>query len=220
MLHKHSGSYSPLRNSRWVRVYFNSFSWVAISFNRVHHFTSGLLPLWRRSATYTNFPWLTTWLGVCRATSSHLVTQSFKSNECETNDLGQTQVLKVWCALWCSQIVTLSNSTLGYYKTHTISQREVGDNLKMATKLLGTTSNQKNRAWNSSTPRRGPKKLAVSWQLELGTFGYSNLLTISATCTKWRTSGLANPEFFGLALADKLNVHKAICVSLNLLGLI
>ena len=62
-LHKHSGSYSLLRNSRWVRVYFNSLSWVAISFNRVPHFTSGLLPLWRQSATYTNFPRLTTTLG-------------------------------------------------------------------------------------------------------------------------------------------------------------
>ena len=44
-LHKHSGSYSPLTNSRWVWVYFNSLSWVAISFNRVPHFTSGLPPL-------------------------------------------------------------------------------------------------------------------------------------------------------------------------------
>ena len=68
VLHKHtlqmqSGSYSLLRDSRWVRVYFNSLSWVAISFNRVPHFTSGLLPLWRRSATCTNFPRLATTLG-------------------------------------------------------------------------------------------------------------------------------------------------------------
>ena len=62
-LHKHSGSYSLLRNSRWVRVYFNSLSWVTISINRVPYFTSGLLPLQRRSATCTNFPRLATTLG-------------------------------------------------------------------------------------------------------------------------------------------------------------
>ena len=62
-LHKHSGSYSLLTNSRWVWVYFNSPSWVAISFNCVPHFTSGLLPLRRRSTTCTNFPRLATTLG-------------------------------------------------------------------------------------------------------------------------------------------------------------
>ena len=105
--------------------------------------------------------------------------------------------------------IQLSQPNSRIYTNHTISQREVGESSTMATKLLGTTSNQQNRAWNSSPPRRGLKGINSRSNktsryvtvrtrnfriLQPGTSGFSNQLAVSATCAKSGTSGLSNPE--------------------------
>ena len=143
------------------------------------------------------------------------------------NDFGQTQVLKVCCALLCSLAISLSNPTQEYYKNHTISQREVGESSTMATKLLGTTSNQQNRAWNSSPPRRGLRginsrsqrnqPLCDSQNPEHLDSTTQNFWVFKPTSRQCHVCQIRN----GFALAAKIKcAREAFCVSLNFLRLL
>ena len=94
-------------------------------------------------------------LGSYPATPSRLGGFTSKSNKCESH---KSRLISSAQGLLCSLVLSsiqLSQPNSRIYTNHTISQREVGESSTMATKLLGTTSNQQNRAWNSSPPRRG-----------------------------------------------------------------
>ena len=112
-------------------------------------------PSWHKIGAATNLPLLTTILGSQPATPSRLGGFTSKSNKCESH---KSRLISSAQGLLCSLVLSsiqLSQPNSRIYTNHTISQREVGESSTMATKLLGTTSNQQNRAWNSSPPRRG-----------------------------------------------------------------
>jgi hypothetical protein len=93
LLLKHSGSYSPLRNSLGCEFIPPHFHWVGSSSNHFPTSLSLLLPLRRRSATCTNFLQLITRLGARWATSNRLGGKTSKSNKCETHDFSQRSIL-------------------------------------------------------------------------------------------------------------------------------
>ena len=126
------------------------------------------------------------------------------------------RITQITANLKCSRFAVLSSAlkhslsqpNSRIYTNHTISQREVEESSTVPTKLLGTTSNQQNRAWNSSPPRRGlrgiiagPNKTShyvtvrtLNFRiLQPGTSGFSNQLAVSATCAKFGTSGFQIP---------------------------
>ena len=142
-------------------------------------------------------------LGSQPATPNHLGGFTSKSNKCESHKsrlISSAQGLLY--SLVLSSIHSL-NPTQGYTLI-TQSHKEVGETSTMATKPLGTTSNEQNKAWNSSPPRRGLRGINSRSQqnqryvtirtrnfriLQPGTSGFSNQLAISAMCTKSGTSG-------------------------------
>ena len=75
------------------------------------------------------------------------------------------RITQITANLKCSRFVVLSSAlkhslsqpNSRIYTNHTISQREVGESSTMATKLLGTTSNEQNKAWNSPPTKEGAK---------------------------------------------------------------
>ena len=123
------------------------------------------------------------------------------------------RITQITANLKCSRFVVLSSAlkhslsqpNSRIYTNHTISQREVRESSTMATKLLGMTSNEQNKAWNRSPPRRGLRGINSSryvtvrtryfWILQPATSGFSNQLAISATCAKSGTSGFQIRNF-------------------------
>ena len=132
---------------------------------------------------------------------------------------------------------SLSQPNSRIYTNHTISQREVGESSTMATKLLGTTSNELNRAWNSSPPRRGLRginsqsqqnqPLSDSQNPELPDSTTRNLRVFKPTSRQChvcqiRNFRISNPELpdfksgtSGFALAAMLKCVREAFVSLS-----
>ena len=136
------------------------------------------------------------------------------------------RITQITANLKCSRFAVLSSAlkhslsqpNSRIYTNHTISQREVGESSTMATKLLGTTSNEQNRAQNSSPPRRGLKginsrsqrnqPLGDSQNPELPdsvTWNFWIFKPTSGQCHVYqiRNFRITKLGTFGLALADR-----------------
>ena len=108
----------------------------------------------RTFQTCTNFPRLTRRLGARWATPSRLGAQNSKSNKCNSMisaKLKCSRFTVLFAALKQSLYQTQYTDITRITQSH---KREVGESSTKATKLLGTTSKQQNRAWNNSPPRR------------------------------------------------------------------
>jgi hypothetical protein len=120
VLHKLSESYSPLRSSAKPPRQGATQAHLGLLLSWFSSLAEVETDLYKLPATAH-----TIWCSPGNTKPSR--SQSSKSNKCETHDFGQTQVLKVCCALCSSQAFTLSNPTQRYYKNHKISQIVVGE---------------------------------------------------------------------------------------------